>query len=81
MQGTADVHHEITETFLPQAHAVFDDTAAFDAAVDMLNPQPALMQGLVDEFLLQRPLPATGFFGRHEDVHLGQREGQEAQIL
>ena len=76
MQGTAEFHHEITETLLPQANAVFDDTTAFDTAVDMLDAQPALMQGLVREFLLQRQLLATGFFGRHEDVHLRQRERQ-----
>jgi hypothetical protein len=23
----------------------------------------------------------VGFLGRHEDLHLGQREGEEAQIL
>jgi hypothetical protein len=38
MQGTAQFHHQITDAFFPQADAVFHDTAAFDTAVDMLNP-------------------------------------------
>jgi hypothetical protein len=39
MQGTADFHHDIPDTLLPQADAVFDDATALDAAVDMLDPQ------------------------------------------
>src|SRR4051794_330473 len=38
MQGTADFHHDIPDALLPQADAVFDDTATLDAAVDMLDP-------------------------------------------
>ena len=56
---------------LPQADAVFDDATALDTAVDMLDPQPTLVQGLVGQVLLQRQLLAAGFLGRHEDVHLG----------
>jgi hypothetical protein len=41
MQGTADFHHDIPDAVLPQADPVFDDAATLDAAVDMLNPQPA----------------------------------------
>ena len=33
------------------------------------------------QLLLQRQLLAAGFLGRHEDLHLGERERQEAQIL
>src|SRR6266446_2832078 len=39
VQGTAQFHHEITDTVLPQPNPVFDDTAALDAAIDMLDPQ------------------------------------------
>ena len=81
MEGTAEFHHEITDTLLPQPHAVFHNATTLDTAVDMLDPQPPVVQGLVREFLLQRQLLATGFFGRHEDVHLRERECQEAQIL
>jgi len=81
MQGTADFHHEIADTGLPQADPVFDDTTALDAAVDMLDPQPTVVQGLVGQLLLPWQFLATWFLGRHEDRHLGQRERQKAQIL
>ena len=81
MQGTADFHHDIADTFLPQAEPIFHDTAALDTAVDMLDPQPTLVQSLVREVLLHRELLTAGFLGRHEDLDLGQRTRQEAQIL
>src|SRR5712691_2716704 len=40
-----------------------------------------MVQGLVGQCLLQGEILATGFLGRHEDLHLGQRERQEAQLL
>jgi len=81
MQGTAEFPHEIPNALLPQPDPVFDDAAALDAAVDMLDPQPTVVQGLVGQLLLQRQLLAAGFLGRHEDRDLGQRKRQEAQIL
>src|SRR5262245_49823259 len=81
MQGTTEFHHEITNTVLPQPDPVFDDTTALDAAVDMLDPEPTVMQGLVGPLLHQWQLLAAGFLRRHEDLHLGQRERQEPQIL
>ena len=47
MQGTAEFHHEITDTLFPQAAPVFDDAAALDTTVDMLDPQPTLVERLV----------------------------------
>ena len=38
VQGTAELHHHITDTFFPQTDAVFHDAAALDTAVDVLNP-------------------------------------------
>jgi len=81
MQGTADLHHEIADAVLPQPHPVFDDPTALDAAVDMLDPQPTLVQRLIGPLLLQRELLATGLLRRHEDRHLRERERQEPQIL
>jgi hypothetical protein len=81
VQGTAAFHHDITDTLLPQTDAVCDNATALHAAVDMLDPPPAVVQGLVGEVLCHRQFLATGFFGRHADRHLGQREGQEAEIL
>ena len=57
------------------------DTTALDTAIDMLDPQPTLVQGLVGQFLLQGQLPTAWLLRRHEDLHLGEGERQEAQIL
>ena len=81
MQGTTQFHHEITDTVLPQAAPVLHDATTLDTAVDMLDPQPTLVQRLVGPFLLPGQLLAAGFLGRHENLHLREREGQEAQIL
>src|SRR2546425_10897805 len=81
MQGTTEFHHEITHAVLLQPDPVFDDTTALDAAVDMLDPQPTVVQGLVGPLLLQRQLLAAGFLRRHEDLHLREHERQEAEIL
>jgi hypothetical protein len=81
MQGIAEFHHQIADALLPQANPVFHDATALDTAVDMLDPPPTLVQGLVGEVLLQRQLLAAGFLGRHEDLHLGQRAGHKAQVL
>jgi hypothetical protein len=37
VQGTAEFHHQIADTRLPQAEAVFHDATALDATVDVLN--------------------------------------------
>jgi hypothetical protein len=73
--------HEIADALLPQPDPVFHDAAALDTAVDMLDPQPTLVQGLVGPLLLHRQLLATGFLRRHQDLDLRQRKRQEAQIL
>ena len=81
MQGTAELHHQITNPLLPQADPVLHDAAALDAAVDMLDPQPPLVERLVCPLLRQRSLLATWLLARHKDLDLRKREGQEAQIL
>jgi hypothetical protein len=81
MQRTTDFHYEIADVLLPQADPVFDDATALDTPVDMLNAQSAIMQGLIGQLLFQGELLAAWLLGRHEDLDLGQREGQEAQIL
>jgi hypothetical protein len=47
----------------------------------MLDPQPPLVEHLVGPLLLQGQLLTAGLLRRHEDLHLREREGQEAQIL
>jgi hypothetical protein len=44
VQGTAECHDQIADAFFPQADPIFDDAATFDTTVDMLNPQPTLVQ-------------------------------------
>src|SRR5215471_3976606 len=81
VQGTAELHHEIADTLLPQADPVFHNPTTLDATVDMLDPEPPLMEYLVGQVLLQSQFPTAGLLRRHEDLHLGERERQEAQIL
>jgi hypothetical protein len=81
VQGTAEFHHEIADALFPQADPVFDDATALHTAVDMLDPQPPLVQRLVGPLLLQGQLRTAWLLRRHEDRHLREREGQEAQIL
>jgi hypothetical protein len=81
VEGTTDFHHDIADALLPQAEPVFDNATTLHAAVDMLDPEPTLVQRLVRPLLLQRKLVTAGFLRGHEDIHVGQRKGQEAQIL
>ena len=81
MEGTAEFHHEITDAVLPQPEPVFSDAAALDATVDMLDPPPPVVQGLVGPLLCQGECLPSWFLRRHEDLDLGQRKRQEAQIL
>jgi hypothetical protein len=81
MQGTAEFHHEITDPLPPQAEPVLDDATALDTTMDMLDPQPTLVQRLVRPLLLKGEFLTAGLLGRHEHLHLGECERQEAQIL
>jgi hypothetical protein len=60
MQGTAEFHHQIADTLLPQADPVLHNAAALHTAVDMLDPQPTLVERLVRQWLRQRELLAAG---------------------
>src|SRR5712692_9286076 len=81
VQGTTEFHHQIANALFPQADPVFHDAAALHTAVDMLDPQPAVMQGLGGELLFQRQFLAARYLHGHQNLHLRQRERQEAQIL
>src|SRR5262247_3002141 len=81
MQGTAEFHHQIADTLLPQADPVLHDAAALDTTVDVLDAQPTLVECLVRPLVLRRELLAAGFLRRHEDRHLRERERQETEIL
>jgi hypothetical protein len=81
VQGTAEFHHQIAHTLLPQADPVLHDATPLDTAVDVLDPEPTLVQRLVRQLLLQGEILAAGFLRGHEALDLGECEGQEAQIL
>ena len=81
MQGTTAFHHQITDPLLPQPDPVLHDATALDTAVDILDAQPTVVQGLVGPLLFQGEVLAAGFLGRHEDHHLRERERQEPRIL
>src|SRR6267143_7212107 len=81
VQSTTEFHHQIADALLPQADPVFHNAAALDTAIDMLNAQPTLVQGLVGPLLLPGQLLTAWLLRRHQDLHLREREGQEAQIL
>ena len=80
VQGTAVCHHLIADPLLPQADPIFHDATALDTAVDMLDPPP-LVERLVGQLLLPCQLLAAGLLGGHEDRHLGEYEGEEAESL
>jgi hypothetical protein len=81
MQRTADFHDQITDAGLPEAAGVVDDAAAFDAAVDMLDARTPAGNPPIRGFLLAREGPAPRLLRRHDQLHLVEREGQEAEIL
>jgi hypothetical protein len=66
VQSTAQFHHQIADPLLPQADPVFDDAATLDTTVDMLDPQPTLVQHLVPPLLRQREILAAWLLGRHD---------------
>jgi hypothetical protein len=81
MQCTADFHDSIANTYLPQAARVVDNAAALDATVDVLDAHAAPRDAPIRRFLPARQRPAPRLLYRHDDLHLIERERQEAQIL
>ena len=53
-EGTAAVPHQIAAAYLPEAASLFDAATALDTALDMVAPQPTLVQRLVRYVLLPR---------------------------
>jgi hypothetical protein len=61
VQSAAEFHHQIANAFFPQADAVFDDATTLDTAVNMIDPEPTLVERLVGPLLLSRErLPQIG---------------------
>jgi hypothetical protein len=81
MQRTADFHDQVADAHLSKAAAIVDNTAALDAAVDVLDAHAATRNASIGSFLAAREGSAPWLFRRHDDLDLVEREGQEAQIL
>src|SRR4051794_34554103 len=58
----------------PASTGGFDDATALDAAVDMLDPQSAVVERLVGSLLRPWQVRARWFLRRHEDLHLRKGE-------
>jgi hypothetical protein len=61
MEGTAEVPHPIADAHLPEAASVFDAATALDTVMDLVAPQPTLVELLVRHVRLPREfLPQIG---------------------
>ena len=81
MQCTADFHDPVADARLSEAAGVVDNTAAFDAAVDMFDAHPSPSDLPIPCFLRSRQLLSAGLLRQLDDVHAVQREGLKAQVL
>jgi hypothetical protein len=81
MQAAADFHDTIANARLSEAAGVVDDAAALDTAIDVFDAHAAARDAPVGRLLRLCEFPSSWLPGRHNDLHLGKRECQEAQIL
>jgi hypothetical protein len=81
MQRTADFHDQIPDPCLPQAAGVVDDTAALEAAVDVLDAHAPTGDAPIRGFLRACEGSAPRLPSRHDDVDVVQRKREEAEIL
>jgi hypothetical protein len=81
MQRTADFHDQVADARLPEPAGVVDNPAALDAAIDVLDAHAATCNAPIGGFLAVDWGSASGLAGRHDDLHLVERERLEAQIL
>ena len=80
MQGTAECHHEIADTLLPQTDPIFDDATARHTTVDMFDAQSTLVQRLIRRLLRERPFLTAWLLRWREDLDLRKRERQKAHL-
>jgi hypothetical protein len=81
MQRPADFHDQITDARLPEAAGLMDNAAALDAAVDVLDAYATAGDAPMRRFLRTREVPSPWLPGRHDDLHVAERERQEAPLL
>jgi hypothetical protein len=73
-EDTADVPHQIADAHLPEATSVFDAATALDTAMDMVDPQPTLVEFLVRHVLLSRELLPQIEINSNERASSGSQE-------
>jgi hypothetical protein len=81
MERTADFHNQVADYHLPAPAGVVDNPAALDAAIDVLDVHAATCDAPIRGFLAAGEGSASWLAGRHDDLHLVERERLEAQIL
>ena len=81
MQRTADFHDQVADARLPEAAGVVDHAAALDTAIDVLDAHAATCNAPIGGFLAAGEGSASWLAGRHDDLHLVERERLKAQIL
>jgi hypothetical protein len=81
MQRTTDVHDQVANPRLPETADVVDHAAARHAAGDVLDAHAATCDASIGGFLAAREGSASWLPGWHDDLDLGERERQDAQIL
>jgi hypothetical protein len=81
MQAAADFHDTIANARLSEAAGVVDDAAALDTAIDVFDAHAAARDAPVGRLLRLCEFLSSWLPGRHDDLHLGKRERQAAQIL
>ena len=81
MQRTADFHHQVTDTGLPEAADVVDDAATLDAAVHMLDADTQAGNAPMGGFLRACEGSPPRLLRRHDHFDLRERKRQKAEIL
>jgi hypothetical protein len=74
MQRTADFHDQIADARLAEAAGIMDNTAALDAAVDMLDAHAPTGDAPIRGLLRACELPSSRLPGRHDDLDLVECE-------
>jgi hypothetical protein len=81
MQGTADFHHTIANTRLPQAPGVVDDATALEAAVGVRDTHVPPREAPIHRLRRAYEGATLRLPGGHDDFHMVECARQDAQIL
>lgn len=81
MKSTAHLHNKIAHSIPDETDYFFYNSAALDAAVDMLNAHSTPGHLPIGSFLLRCKLLSTRFLYGHDSFHPIEGKSLEAQIL